>query len=72
MQLVRASEANIVEFLAVIGIPGLHGEKNIREYSDGVFRHVPIVTLVGSDAITEKTCGDPPNWPKDTPRIQRV
>jgi adenine phosphoribosyltransferase len=67
-QLVKAAGGVTVEFVAVIGIPVLNGVTNIHTSFPGI----PVVTLVHDSAITDKTCGDPKDFPLDKSRVTSV
>lgn len=68
-ELCKMIDARVIEFCAVIGIPGLDGVKKIHEFHEGFYKNVPIFTLIHDDSVTEDCCGDPKNWPEGKSRL---
>ena len=65
-ELVEQLGATVVEFAAVVCLPGLGGVEAIHSHKEGRFRDVPIFTLVDDAIIGPENCRDPP---LGTPRI---
>lgn len=68
-ELCKMINARVVEFCAVIGIPGLDGVKKIHEFQDGYYKDVAIFTLIHDSIVDDKSCGDPSQWPAGKSRI---
>ena len=68
-ELCKMLNARVVEFCAVIGIPGLDGVKKIHEYHNGFYKDVNVFTLIHDSIVSDQSCGDPVAWPKDKSRL---
>ena len=65
-ELVDQLGAEVLEFAAVVCLPGLGGVEAIHGHADGKFASVPVFTLVDDATIGAENCQDPP---PGTPRI---
>jgi adenine phosphoribosyltransferase len=68
-ELCKVLKTRVVEFCAVINIPGLDGVKKIHEYHDGHYKGVSVFTLIHDSMVDDKSCGDPFNWPQGKSRL---
>jgi hypothetical protein len=68
-ELVESLGATVVEFAAVVCLPGLGGVGAIYSHENGRYKDIPILTLVDDATIGAENCRDPP---AGTPRLIRA
>ncbi|EAN94251.1 putative Adenine phosphoribosyltransferase [Trypanosoma cruzi] len=67
LQLVEASGATTIEFVAILGIKSLKGAQLSHSYGNGRFSKIPFFALVDESVLTEANCGDTAGY--NGPRI---